>query len=143
MIAYFVQHGLAMTKEEGPSRRLSQDGRKEVECMARYLRKQDLAIREVYHSGKTRAKETAQIFAEQLGNCGIRELSGMSPNDDVRGFASTLKFDNTMYVGHLPHLGKAISYLITGNENQNLVKLANSGVVCVEKGSAGVYIDGF
>ena len=141
MAVYFVQHGLALTKEEDPNRSLSPDGRKEVECIALFLRKLGLSISEVCHSGKTRAEETAQIFADQFGNANIRILSGMSPNDNVREFASTLKLSDTMYVGHLPHLEKLISYLITNNENEGVVKFVNGGIVCVEKDSTGFHID--
>jgi phosphohistidine phosphatase len=92
------------------------------------------------HSGKTRARETAQIFAERLGDGNLYEMSGMNPNDDVIRFAAGLKEDNTMYVGHLTHLGKLVSYLVAGDESAGVVKFVNGGVVCVEKGTAGYSI---
>jgi phosphohistidine phosphatase len=141
MAIYFVQHGLALAKEVDPNRPLSADGLKEIACISAYLRKAGLAVRKVFHSGKTRAMETAQIFAEQIGDGSIYELSGMSPNDSVIEFATTLRGDNTMYVGHLPHMEKLVSYLITGNEDAGVVKFANGGVVCVEKDSTGFHIE--
>ncbi len=141
MAMYFVQHGLASAKEDDPNRPLSADGRKEVECISAHLRKVGVAVKKVCHSGKTRAKETAQIFAEQIGDGNICELSGMSPNNNVIEFAADLKENDTMYVGHLPHMGKLISYLITGDEDAGVVKFANGGVVCVEKDSTGFHIE--
>ncbi len=141
MTVYFVQHGLALTKEEDPNRPLSQTGKLEVKSISQYLQTQGIKINGVYHSGKTRAEETAQIFANQIGDGNVNQLIGMNPNDDVREFATILKFENTMYIGHLPHLEKLISFLITGSTNTNVVKLVNAGVVCVEKNSLGYYID--
>jgi phosphohistidine phosphatase len=141
MAVYFVQHGLAQSKEENPSRPLSLAGKEDVEEIASYLRKSHFTIREVCHSGKTRALETAQIFADQFKGSSICQLSGMNPNDDIREFAVRMNLENTMYVGHLPHLGKLISYLITGDEGKPVVKFVNSGVVCLEKKDADFYID--
>jgi len=45
-----------------------------------------------------------------------------------------------MYVGHLPHLEKAVSYLVAGDEKAGVVKFVNSGVVCVEKDDSGYHI---
>ena len=141
MAMYFVRHGIALAKETAPNRPLSADGREEIECVAAYLRKTGLTVRKVCHSGITRARETAQIFAEQIGDGTICELSGMNPNDNAIEFAATLKEDGIMYVGHLPHMEKLISYLITGNENAGAVKFVNGGVVCIEKDGTGYHIE--
>jgi len=137
---YFVQHGLALAKEIDANRPLSAEGRKDVERISAYLKKVGITVKTVCHSGKERAQETAQIFADQIGDGRLSELSGMSPNDNVEEFATSLK-DDTMYVGHLPHVGKLVSYLITGDECAEVVKFTNGGIVCVEKDSAGFHIE--
>jgi phosphohistidine phosphatase len=141
MAVYFVQHGLALSKEKDPNRPLSPEGKRDVERITSYLGKFQLTVREVCHSGKTRALETAQIFSNQFKGSSICQLSGMSPNDDVKETASMLNIENTMYVGHLPHLEKLISYLITGDESKQVIKFVNGGVVCVEKNDSGFYIN--
>jgi len=140
MPMYFVQHGLALAKETDPKRSLSAEGRKETGCISAHLRRMGLIVRNIFHSGKTRAEETAQIFAEQIGKGRTGVLSGMGPKDDVREFATALE-DDTMYVGHLPHMEKLVSYLVTGREDSGTVKFANGGVVCVEKDSTGFHIE--
>ena len=140
MAMYFVQHGLALTKDIDPDRPLSEDGRTEVKRIAAHLQKVEVRIKKVYHSGKTRAEQTAQIFAENIGDGKVNELGGMSPNDDVKAFASSLKGDNSMHVGHLPHMGKLVSYLVTGDEKADVVKYSNGGVVCVEKDNDSYHI---
>ncbi|MBP1739190.1 MAG: phosphohistidine phosphatase SixA [Deltaproteobacteria bacterium] len=141
MPIYFVQHGLAVPESVDPNRPLSADGREEVERVAAHLRKAGVAVKRVCHSGKTRAKETAQILAEHLGDGNIDEVPGMNPNDNVIEFAAGLKGDNTMYVGHLPHLGKLVSYLVAGDDQAGAVKFVNGGVVCVEKDSSGYHME--
>jgi len=141
MPVYFVQHGLALPEQVDPNRPLSAEGRKEVERIAARLRKVGIVVKKVCHSGKTRAEETAQILAEHIGDGHISEVTGMGPNDNVIAFAAGLKEDSTMYVGHLPHLGKLVSYLVAGHEDANVVKFVNAGVVCVEKDSAGYHIE--
>lgn len=140
MTMYFVQHGLALSKDIDPNRSLSDEGLKEVESISAYLQKIGVKVKKVYHSGKTRAEQTAQIFADHVGDGNVYELSGMSPNDDVKAFASSLNEDNTMYVGHLPHMEKLVSYLVAGDENTEVLKYSNGGVVCVEKENDGYHI---
>ena len=55
-------------------------------------------LKTICHSGKTRASQTAEIFAEQLGVGNVVELTGMGPNNDVTVFAETLTSDDVMYV---------------------------------------------
>ena len=141
MAMYFVQHGWSLSKEINPDRPLSDDGRKEVERISIHMKEVGIKIDKIYHSGKTRAEQTAQIFTDNIGDGNVYELRGMSPNDDVKVFASSLNKDNTMYVGHLPHMGKLVSYLVTGNENAGVMKFTNGGVVCLEKKNDNYHIE--
>jgi phosphohistidine phosphatase len=137
---YFVQHGLAVAEQIDPSRPLSSDGRRDVERVAAHLKDVGVAVEKVCHSGKTRAKETAQILSSQIGDGDVYEVSGMSPNDNVVAFAVGLNEDNAMYVGHLPHLGKVVSYLVAGEEDAGVVRFVNGGIVCVEKDTTGYQV---
>jgi phosphohistidine phosphatase len=140
MPIYFVQHGVAVPEEIDSNRPLSADGRREVEAVAAHLRKVGVSVKKICHSGKTRAKETAQILAGQIGDGNIYEVPGMNPNDSVTAFAAGLKEDNVMYVGHLPHLGKLVSHLVAGNENARVVQFVNGGIVCVERDTTGYHV---
>lgn len=137
MVIYLVQHGLSLGKDVDPKRPLSEEGRREVSLVAGWLKRQGVTVSKVCHSGKTRAEETAQIFAGQIGNGILCERAGMNPMDDVKAFAESLTEDDIMYVGHLPHMERLVSYLTTGDENRGVVKFTNGGVVCVEKVDAG------
>ena len=138
MKLYLVQHGDAVSKEVDPERPLSPQGEEEVHQIAEFLRANDHKVSRVLHSGKLRARQTAEILAETLLNNGAVEVvEGISPNDPVRGFsfeAHKIKHD-TMLVGHLPFMAKMVSYLVTGKEESAIVSYMPGSVVCLQQDS--------
>ncbi len=140
MAMYFVQHGKSVTKQVDPDRPLSDDGRTQVELIANHLRKAGVVVGQVFHSGKTRARQTAEILAGRLGCDTVAERVGMKPNDDVAEFAAALEED-AMYVGHLPHLARLVSCLTADEEEADVVRFVNGGVVCVVEGDTGYYVE--
>lgn len=135
MAIYIVQHGRCVTKEIDPDRPLSSQGRAEVERMAGVAAGYGIRPSVIYHSGKTRARETAAIYDSALGaSRGVSEIAGMNPMDDVERFATDIDSKNqAMYVGHLPFLERLVSFLITGNLDIPVFKLQNGGVLCMER----------
>jgi phosphohistidine phosphatase len=130
---YFAQHGLAVNKAENPDRPLSEAGIKQTEAIAKYLQRSAIPVAQISHSGKLRALQTAQIFADELNITTVSAIDHLSPNDDVALLAQNLITDNTLYIGHLPHLEKLVSFLVTGKENPGILQFQNSAVVCLEK----------
>ncbi len=130
---YFSQHGLAVDKTDDPERPLSPTGRQQTETIACTLRNSEAPIARIFHSGKLRAKQTAEIFASTLNVSAISATEGLSPNDDVTLLAQKLNSDHALYIGHLPHLNKLTAYLLTGDKNADIITFQNSGVLCLEK----------
>ena len=130
---YFAQHGLAVDKSENPERPLSETGIKQTEAIAKHLSIAGIAVNHIFHSGKLRAAQTAEIFAGAIKLSSTSAVDGLSPNDDVTLLAQNLNINHALYIGHLPHLEKLVAYLVTGNENSNIIKFQNSAVVCLEK----------
>ena len=135
MAIYLVQHGKSLSKEVDPEKGLSEEGRKEVERVASAAKKYGLNVASIKHSGKKRARQTAEIFESFLNpRDGVREVSGLGPLDDVASVAETLDpGENIMFVGHLPFMGKLVSYLISGSAERPALKFQNGGIVCLEK----------
>jgi len=129
---YFVQHGLAVDKTENPERPLSESGIKQTSAVAKQMQQAALPVDIIFHSGKLRAQQTAEIFAAHLNVSGITEIAHLSPNDDIKLMAQELNSNNALYVGHLPHLEKLVSYLVCKDTNANIIKFYNSAVVCLE-----------
>jgi len=137
---YFAQHGLAVDKKDDPERPLSQAGVQQSKRIANHLRGKETSITSVFHSGKLRAAQTAEIFANAMNISSTSAIDGLSPNDDVELLAQNLNVNNALYIGHLPHLEKLVSHLITGNINQNIIKFQNSAIACLEKGDDHYYL---
>ena len=132
MSMFFVQHGIALDKSVDVDRPLSEQGKQNVKKIANHIAKQDLSIKQVYHSGKLRAAQTARLFAAILNIPKVQQHDLLSPNDDVNQLIPLLE-DNCMYVGHLPHIEKMVSRLLCGNENTKIVQFENAAVACINR----------
>jgi phosphohistidine phosphatase len=142
MHAYLVQHGKAKSAEEDPNRGLSDEGREEVTRMAEFLRGLRITISLIHHSGKPRAEETAHILASSIrSQTGPCRTDGLNPTDEPAVTANFLNVytDDILIVGHLPHLERLTSLLLTGTPDRRPVQFRNGGVVCLEKESSGAW----
>ncbi len=140
MKVYLMQHGEPVPKDIDPERPLSDRGKSDVKRMAEFLKGKITDINRAYHSGKKRAEQTAQIF---LSNLDIVtepvKRGGLSPLDDVKDIADEIKSsDKSIFIaGHLPHLGKLVSLLISGDSEKDVVQFQQGGIVCCEKQEQG------
>lgn len=142
MHVYLVQHGKAKSSEEDPNRTLSEQGRKEVLQVAEFLRELRITVSLIQHSGKLRAEETAHILASSIRcTSGPVHTEGLDPADDPSILANFLKVytDDILIVGHLPHLERLTSLLLTGTPDRRPVQFRNGGVICLEKEQNGAW----
>lgn len=140
---YFVQHGLAEPKEIDATRPLSKEGVEQVRKMATQLHQHGVLIENIYHSGKLRAAQTAQIFAEVLQVKLVNEFKGMNPNDDPHNIISHLKQDNVMFVGHLPNIQKVVSEILSNGKNDDMLKFSNAAVACISQEQGNAFLKWF
>ena len=135
MALFLVQHGKSLPKEIDPGKGLSEEGISDVNRIAKVAKGYGVHVSRIKHSGKTRARQTAEIFASALEpDGGVQETSGLNPLDDVAAFAGTIDSrDDLMLVGHLPFMEKLTSYLITGSIERTVFKFQNSGILCLDK----------
>jgi phosphohistidine phosphatase len=132
MELYLVQHGEAVSKEVDPNRPLTEPGRAEVLRVARTAHAAGVRVAAVCHSGRLRAQQTAEIFSAELQ---VEEtptvLAGLSPNDDphlVGGALDSLSFP-ALLVGHLPHISRLCSLIITGRPDLQIAQFRMGGIV--------------
>ena len=138
MRLYLVQHGEALPKERDPDRPLSGPGRADVERLADFLAKRGVRAQRVLHSGKTRARQTAELLARALGGA-CEGRSGLAPNDptgDVVQEASDWT-DDVVLVGHLPFMGRLAARLVAGREDACVAAFRPGGMLCLERGEEG------
>ena len=94
----------------------------------------------IVHSGKLRAKQTAEIIAENESLL-VEKESELAPMSNPRLVADEIRElvrqeEERMYVGHLPHLGRLSSLLISEGEGLP-IRFQQGGVVCLEPSEAG------
>ena len=140
MRIYLAQHGLAVNEDENPERPLSAQGREDVARVAGFLslfEKPRPAT--ILHSGKLRAQQTAEMFAEGWGNLPVDTANDLAPNADPAIWAEYLSSTNKgiMLVGNLPHLQRLAGLLLAGDSERQVVRFRNGGVLCLEKGEGG------
>ncbi|MCD6297984.1 MAG: phosphohistidine phosphatase SixA [Deltaproteobacteria bacterium] len=134
MNIYLMQHGKQVSKEEDPDKPLSNQGKEDVERVASFLLRAGISVEDIFHSGKTRARETAEIMISKLipGKESVKK-NGLAPLDDVKEIAGEIENGqkDLVLVGHLPHLAKLTSLLITGRDSNTVVKFQQGGIVCL------------
>lgn len=144
MKLYLVQHAAAKRKEEDPSRPLSEQGRREIVKVAEYSAKYlDIHVKHILHSSKLRAKQTAQVLAEHLQPTeGVVLAEYLEPLADPKSWQRRLAQakDDTMIVGHLPHLSKLTNILLAGDKAKEVVAFRMGGIVCLERNETSQWV---
>jgi len=123
-----------MNKADDPRRPLSAEGSASTRAMSQWAHDVGVPVTVIRHSGKLRAEQTAQLFADQLKPAGgIISVSGLSPNDDVRVMAEVADTElaNSMLVGHLPFLSRFASLLVARDPEVEVIRFCNAGIVCL------------
>jgi phosphohistidine phosphatase len=138
MTLYLVQHGRSLPRDIDPEQGLSEEGVADTERIAAVAKGYDVAVARIGHSGKKRARQTADIFASALRPAGgIGETAGLKPLDDAAAMEEKICSENgVMLVGHLPFMERLTSHLITGAAEKPVFKFQNSGIVCLERDDA-------
>ncbi len=140
MFVYLIQHADAKKEEVDPSRPLSEKGLQDIKKVASYVSQLNIKVYKIFHSGKLRAKQTAEVLSENLKPTkGITEVGGLAPLDDADIWEERLKgmTDDIVLVGHLPHLDKLASLLLCGNADKNIVSFKMAGIVCLKRNDIG------
>jgi phosphohistidine phosphatase len=131
---YLVRHGEAVSQAINGQRPLTPVGRREVERLAEAAAAREVEPSKIFHSGLLRAQQTAELLRNNLrGLEEIRELGGLRPDDDPSLAKAELETSTVplMLVGHLPHLTRLASLLVTGDHERAVVEFAPATMVCL------------
>ena len=134
MALFLVQHGKSAPKSEDPEKGLTDLGREETLRLAPVAKGYKIPVTRIFHSGKIRAVQTAEIYYQALApEFPLERLPGINPLDDVHSFAATLDPEaGWMAVGHMPFMERLVSFLTTGDETTRVYAFQNSGIVCLD-----------
>ena len=136
MYLYLMRHAQAKQKVEDPQCGITPKGEKATGQMADYFKKLQPRVREIWHSDKLRARQTADIMASRLGlREKLIEKPELSPMSDIFKIIEQLNpiENNLMIVGHLPHLARISSMLLSGDQEAEQIRFSNSAIVCLQR----------
>jgi len=146
MKLYLVQHAKAVSDQADPQRPLTEEGRSDIQKVAVFIKPLNLCVDYLWHSGKKRAEQTAEVLAKVVKvNKAVNARNGLGPTDDVMALKDELvsATEDIMVVGHLPFLSKLTSLLLTSSEprpsergegeSANTVAFKNAGIVALNR----------
>lgn len=133
-----IRHGVAEEREEFAAsgqddslRPLTKEGRWKMERGARALRRALPSLNVVATSPFTRAAQTAKIVAAAYDDVGIEQLDALTPDGRPQAFLTWLRErdadDRVAAVGHEPHLGALVYWLLTGTVTEGRIALKKGG----------------
>ena len=139
MMLYIMRHGLAeepTPKGDDSARKLTSKGVDKIRKAAAGMRAMGLAFNVILTSPITRALETAEIVAGELGGSKPRampELStGASPAGLLEAIVKLKLPESVLVVGHEPTLSRLASLMLTGSSESAGIKLKQGGVIALE-----------
>lgn len=140
MKLYLVQHAEAKREEEDPERSLTERGERDVRRIAELLGRLDIRVKRILHTDKKRAIQTAQVLAKHLKPTETKTTDALGPLDNASAWEERLERleEDLMLVGHMPHLGKLSSRLLSGNERLQ-IGFEPGSVLCLEKDASDIW----
>lgn len=136
MNLYLIQHAQAFPKEQYADRPLTEEGFLSAQKTADFIRQLRLSVDAVWHSGLTRALQTAKIFhATVKTSAPLEAHEGLAPKDDPQSIADQIEKagKDLMIVGHLPSLARLAGLLLTGSSDVQPIAFQKAAVICLQQ----------
>jgi len=133
---YLVRHGdSSLSARTDNERELSEKGELEVQQIANLILPLDLPISTIWHSEKRRAEQTANILSGTFPKATLQCTSDLAPMASLNPILDKIYTspDDLLLVGHMPFMGRLVSKLIVGEEDENIVNFGTGCIVCLER----------
>jgi phosphohistidine phosphatase len=115
-------------------RPLSDRGRVAVELLAQEAAARGAKPDVVWHSGKMRARETAEAYLRRCNPLAVfSAIRGLQPTDPTNWIVDQIAADtrSIMLVGHFPHLPRLFGRLCSGNREAEPAEFPLHGIVAL------------
>jgi phosphohistidine phosphatase len=136
---YLVHHADAVPPDVDAQRPLSTRGREHAAALAASAAARGVAPAAIWHSGKARARQTADAFLHACNPLAqLTAIRGLHPEDPPEWIRDRLADEqrDVMLVGHMPHLPRTLTLLVTG-EHAPVLEFPLHGLVALERAGAG------
>jgi len=138
-----IRHGVAEEREEFAAsgkddslRPLTKEGRWKMERGAKALRHALPSLNVIATSPYTRAAQTAKIVAAAYDDVDVERLDALTPDGRPQAFLTWLRGresdDRVAAVGHEPHLGSLVYWLLTGEAIEGRISMKKGGACLLE-----------
>lgn len=138
MMLYLLRHAEAESVAlNDNARRLTLKGEQQARRVGKFCRLHELAPPLILASPVARARQTAQLVAEHLGEAELIEAPwaecGMDPAAALHELRGYVRFPSVMLVGHQPDLGRLAAMLL-GMESPDSLHLRKSLLAAIDCG---------
>lgn len=142
MLLFFLRHADADTPAaRDDERRLSEKGIAQAKRVGRFCRARDIIPERVLTSPIVRARETADLFAAELGGASVDVASflscGMTPEMGLKELKAFVTTGSLMIVGHEPDFGLLVAHLLGTDHERIHVRKASLTLLDVASLRAG------
>jgi phosphohistidine phosphatase len=135
-LLYLVHHGDAVGPDVDPMRPLSDRGRTHVERLAKLAAEAGAKPEIIWHSGKLRARQTAEVFWRDCNALAtLAATHGLQPTDPTSWIVDAITGEarDVMLVGHFPHLPRLLGVCLTGRADAGPAEFPLHGVVALDR----------
>jgi phosphohistidine phosphatase len=135
-LLYLVHHGDAVGPDVNPMRPLSDRGQADVEALAKQAAANGAKPEIVWHSGKMRARQTAEAFWRHCNALApFAATHGLQPTDPTTWIIDAISGEtrDIMLVGHFPHMPRLLAALLGKHGDAAPADFPLHGVVALER----------
>ncbi len=135
MMILLVHHGPAVGPEVDPMRPLSSVGRAATERLAAAAAQRGVQPQAIWHSGKLRARQTAELFWKACNPlASLSAERGLQPDDSPRLMRDQLTGEtrSILIAGHMPSLSRLLASLLGEPHGSMSVVFPQHGCVALE-----------
>jgi phosphohistidine phosphatase len=132
---YLVHHADALDSDVDAQRPLSTEGRAHAARLARDVAAHGVRPHVIWHSGKLRARQTADVFRSACNpSAELSAIRGLQPTDPAEWIRDHVSGEEreVMLVGHFPSLPRILHTLVTGTDDGGAADFPLHGAVALE-----------
>lgn len=130
-----VHHGHAVGPQVDAMRPLSPEGHAAVLRLADEAKRRGVKPDQVWHSGKLRARQTAEAFRIACNPAAtFSAVRGLQPDDPPAWIRDLLASElrTIVLAGHMPHLPQLLHLMLRGNADAYAAEFPLNGCVALE-----------